>query len=60
MVGSLFKTHKMKVLVEFTKDWKEANKKKGDMMELDGNLASVLINDKKVAKKRVRKTKDKE
>jgi len=45
------------VTVEFLKDF--ATKKKGDTMELDGMVANELFK-KKVAKKRVRKTKDKE
>ncbi len=49
----------MKVIIEFIKDWKEAGKKKGDVMEIDSMLARSII-DKKLAKKRMRKTKDKE
>lgn len=46
------------MLIEFTKDF--ANRKKGDIADLDGVLCSVLINDKKVAKPRKRKTKKEE
>ena len=48
------------VTIEFIKDWKEAEKKKGDVMELDSILANELVNVLKVAKKRVRKTKKSE
>jgi len=44
------------VKIQFIKDF--ATKKKDDMMECDGVLASILIK-KKVAKKRVRITKQK-
>lgn len=44
------------VLIEFTKDFATTPMKKGDTMEVDSQLANVLINIKKVAKKRERKT----
>ena len=46
------------IVIEFTKDF--ATKKKGDIWECDGMLASELINKHKVAKKRVRKPAKKE
>jgi hypothetical protein len=49
-VAPLFKFQTMKVVIEFTKDWKDGNKKKGETMKLDGILARTVI-DKGFAKK---------
>ena len=46
-----------KVEIEFTKDF--ANKKKGDVLEYNSQLASLLINRSKVAKLYKKKIKSK-